>query len=180
MSEGWEIAGVVAEGVAALGTLAAVVAALILARRQNAARLSVTTAISHLVTPGLPGSEEGPFLSIRAVNSGLRDVLVTSIGWQVGRVRPKHFVQLPSHYPQSAPLPKKLAPSDEALFLFPWEHWARHSEPFHGTLGRGVLRKWRTRRILVVVCLSTGEFIRNRIDSTVVDRLLRLPHAPVV
>ena len=165
----------IAQSVAAIGTLAAVIVALYLARRQTAERVTVTTAKVGIVTPGIPGSNEGFFLRIAITNSCLRDVTLTGIGWRVGWWRPERFFQLLPLNELSSILPKRLAPSETALFFYPWDDYVVNALPLRRALGTDLRGRVRARMTKCEVFLSTGVVCRATIDSYVVTELLKSP-----
>src|SRR5205809_736788 len=118
VTSGWEIANTLAQLVGALGTLAAVIVSLWLARRQGAPRLKVRNGIYQMIQPGAVQPMQGEYFQVAATNTGHRDVVVNGIGWRVGRFRKRTFFQVPPNPPFHT-VPKRLQPAEEALFLFP-------------------------------------------------------------
>lgn len=170
-----DIVNAAAQAVSALGTLAAVIVALYLARHQVRANLAIRTTVVRLVTPGVPDSDEGRFLRVGIANSGFRDVKIISMGWQVGRIiRRAHFHQLLPLNALSSSLPAKLAPGDTADFYYPWEQFIKNSTSIRTAIGTGWLRRRRARTTQFVAYLSTGEAIRSAIERQLSDEFLRL------
>jgi hypothetical protein len=174
----WNIVNAVAQSLSAVGTLAAVVVALQLARRQNAIRLNVRVTVVHTVQIGLPGSDEGPFLNVHLANAGLRDATVVGIGWRIGLWKKNYFAQTLPLNALSATLPKKLTPTDSATFLFPWERYALISRDMRLAFGkRDWARSLRARFTRVTVHLSTGETMLLRPRGDGVYALAKVPTA---
>jgi hypothetical protein len=167
-----DIINTLAQSVSAIGTLAAVIVALTLARRQGRAAIRIETQIVHTVVQGVPGSQEGPFLQISIINSGFRDVAVRGMGWIVGRFRREHFVQTLPMNAMSQRLPAKLAPGESVMFFFPWEEYSKSVGMFGDAFGRGWLRKRRALTMRFGANLSTGENIYERVSRQVADKIL--------
>lgn len=168
-----ELINTVAQSLGAIGTLAAVIVALYLARRQTSEQISIRTAKIGIVRQGLPGSHEGFFLQIAITNVGLRDVTITSFGWQIaGRPRVHFFQSLPMST-LSSTLPKKLAPSETATFVYPWDDFIAKAGPLRRAFGRGPFGRAVAQMTKCVVCLSSGVVARATIDSHVANELFK-------
>jgi hypothetical protein len=168
----WNIVNTIAQSVSAIGTLLAVVVSLYLARHQTALRLVVRTSVIFTVTPGVPGSQDGPFFSINIANAGFRDVTVTSLGWRLGWLRRRHFFQTLSLHALSGTLPRKLAPSETVDLVFPMQLFLSNTSVLRASPSDNRLRSWiDTRSLRLRVGLSTGEALVVRPPYAVQRRL---------
>lgn len=171
----WQHADTVAQIVSAVGTLAAVVVALYLARHESRPRLSVSASRAHLVSEDdLQPSEV--VLRISVTNAGFRDIMVDSVGWRIGVLRKDYFYQSLSQHPMTHDLPATLAPSARASFVFAWHDFLSKSEPIRRRLGRyRVGRIVRARSLRVTIGLSTGELLAFPITDDLRDALVNEP-----
>ncbi|MBK8247516.1 MAG: hypothetical protein IPK85_08990 [Gemmatimonadetes bacterium] len=160
MNEAWSKAEVVAQILSAVGTLAAVVVALHLARQQGRARVRATATLGTLLSQGSLDGQE--VLKVGVVNIGHRDAVVEAIGWRIGVVRRRHFFQTLSSHPLAGKLPWKLAPSERATFLFDWATYVLKSSDLQRALSAGA---WRWPRVMrLTITLSTGEYLTFPVD----------------
>jgi hypothetical protein len=98
-----------------IGTIAAVIAALYLARRGEDVRLSVQVGLMEVVIgDGSPFQEH---VGISVTNLGERPVTVNTVGWAIGRGKKRRFAIQPLNSPHSAQYPIELAHGKSASFL---------------------------------------------------------------
>jgi hypothetical protein len=164
----WDVVNAIAQSVSAVGTLAAVVVSLTLARKQNRSRLRVRVGVAHIVQQG--GPDFGRFLQVSVVNVGFRDTTISTLGWSVGVLKPVHLIQTLSLHELSSTLPRKLAPSESANFLFPWERFLELAGP----LGDNISGRWmfvKSRLVWADVFLTTGERARARLEAPIARRI---------
>src|SRR5688572_29955936 len=100
----WQFINTFADWFAAAGTIAAVIVAIYLARRDKTVRLSINAGVRLIVTPGVKGPHP-EYLSITAVNIGHREAQITNIGWHVGLFKRQHGVQSTIQDGMSSPIP---------------------------------------------------------------------------
>ena len=110
-----QILNTIGTWLASIGTLAAVIVSLHLARRDSRVKLKVSAGHRVLVTPGQMGTPD--YCSIRVVNIGFRPANITGIGWKVGFYKKKYGIQTVYGHPASSKLPIKLDHGDEASYL---------------------------------------------------------------
>lgn len=174
----WKHVDTVAQVLSAIGTLAAVIVSLYLARHQNAARLRVRATIGHIVAQGVPGSAE-KVLSISIANASQRNLTIESFGWRIGRFRRSHYFQTLTAHPLAGKLPAKLAPSERASFVFPWEQYSENSAKMRADFGkRSFQRRLRSRSMRLTVSLSTGEYLSFTVARELRQALLNGPTRP--
>src|SRR5688572_17908988 len=93
-----EFAGQLATWLSAIGTIAAVVVALYLARARDRITLRLH---AYTILLFSPGNDEVPeFVSIEVTNVGRRTATVSQIGWRFGVLRKRHAVQIAETTPE--------------------------------------------------------------------------------
>ncbi len=111
---------------AGVGTIAATVVALYLARRVEKLRLRIRVGLMQVVIgDGTPFQEH---LGIDVTNAGERPVTINAVGWTVGKGKRRKYAIQPLHSPHSAPCPIELAHGKSAKFLVSFDvlpNWAR-------------------------------------------------------
>lgn len=111
---------------AGVGTVAATIVALHLARRVEKLRLRIRVGLMQVVMgDGTPFQEH---LGIDVTNAGERAVTINAIGWAVGNGKRRKYAIQPLHSPHSAQCPIELAYGKSAKFLVSFDvmpNWAR-------------------------------------------------------
>ncbi|MGA8027976.1 MAG: hypothetical protein WB992_12610 [Bryobacteraceae bacterium] len=98
-----------------IGTIAAVIVALYLARRGEEVRLNVEVGLMQVVMgDGTPFQEH---VGINVTNLGERPVTVNTVGWAIGKGKKRGFAIQPLNSPHSAQYPIELAHGKSASFL---------------------------------------------------------------
>jgi hypothetical protein len=98
-----------------IGTIAAVITALYLAKRVENVRLNVRVGLMVVVIgDGSPFQEH---VGIDVTNLGERPVTVNTVGWAVGKGKKRRFAIQPLNSPHSAQYPIELAHGKSASFL---------------------------------------------------------------
>ena len=98
-----------------IGTIAAVIAALYLARRGEDVRLNIGVGLMEVVIgDGSPFQEH---VGINVTNLGERPVTVNTVGWAIGKGKTRRFAIQPLNSPHSAQYPIALAHGKSASFL---------------------------------------------------------------
>jgi hypothetical protein len=174
----YDILTLVANWLAAIGTNAAVIVALVLAYRQNRPRVNVTARMMHVVDMGERVRSAPLYFNVTAVNTGARDVVVQGIQWHIGWFRKSYLVQLPDNNGLSARLPTKLLPGEVANYLFSEEVFTRNAWRVAELWQGDYFRRLRRKRVRVGVYLSTGENILVAPDERVMKRLIAAPPRP--
>lgn len=113
----WELYNSFSSWLSAIGTIAAVIFSLHLARRSGKPR--ATTSVGHrlIITPG-EKSKPPEVIVFRIVNTGDRTIRITNIGWRLGLTKKRHALQL-YDATQSSPLPVELTHGQEASWTVP-------------------------------------------------------------
>lgn len=123
----WELYNSFSNWLSAIGTLAAVIVSLHLARRTGRPRATVSVGHRLVITPGEKGKPP-EVVVFRIVNTGDRTIRITNIGWCVGIRKKRNALQMYDQS-QSSPLPVELAHGQEASWVVPLdareEGWLR-------------------------------------------------------
>lgn len=110
---------------AGIGTVAATVVALYLAKRVEKLRLRIRVGLMQVVMgDGTPIQEH---LGIDVINAGERPVTINAIGWAVGKGKRRRYAIQPLYSPHSAQCPIELAYGKNANFLVSFDvmpNWA--------------------------------------------------------
>lgn len=101
--------------VAGLGTLAAVIVALYLARRVEKVRLKAHVGLMEVVLGD--GSPFQRHLGIGVTNLGERPVTINSVGWAIGKLKRRRFAMQPLYGPYTDQYPIELAHGKSANFM---------------------------------------------------------------
>lgn len=111
---------------AGVGTIAATVVALYLARRAERLRLRIRVQLMQVVMgDGTPFQDQ---LGIDVANVGERPITINSVGWAVGKGKGRRYALQPLNSPYSAQYPIELAYGKSAKFLISFEsmpNWAK-------------------------------------------------------
>lgn len=172
--EMWEFINSFAQWPAALGTIAAVVVALHLARRDESIRLQVTCGIVTMLQEGGSPDHGREFLSIRITNVGRRPATVNSVGWQTGwgkrrwpikRLRRRSYFWIPPRNVYTQQLPTTLSDGQTANLISTVDDY-RAQNAGHGMDALKGRWKWLvTRSVTVYAIASTGDVFRSRVDE---------------
>jgi len=166
----WEFINTFSPWLSALGTIAAVVVALYLARIDKQVRLEVSAGIRFMLTSGVPGPHP-EYLAIRIVNIGHREAQVTNIGWKVGLFKKKLAVQTTRKDGLSSDLPIRLKDGQEANYYIPLSKNANWLRDFVKDFLPNRFRS-RARFIKITVHTSIGKSFEAKIEKGLRDRLI--------
>ncbi|MDQ6769836.1 MAG: hypothetical protein M3Z54_07610 [Gemmatimonadota bacterium] len=161
----WQFINGFAAWLSALGTVAAVIVALVLARRDRGARLRINAGERLLLTVGEKAGTAPRYFYISAVNLGAREVVVSGITWQVGYFRKTKMIQIPPEPPLGSALPARLKLGEDVKFMVPREDFHREIASVRNIVSRSRLPRLAARSIRVGVYLSTGEEALERLDA---------------
>ena len=101
--------------VSSIGTIAAVISALYLAKRIENVHLNVQVGLMQVVIGDGSGFQE--HVGISVTNLGERPVTVNTVGWAIGKGKKRKFAIQPLYSPHSAQYPIELAHGKCASFL---------------------------------------------------------------
>lgn len=158
---------------AGVGSLAAVITSLWLARRESRIKLGVTVKHMQLVTAGIGDAPD--YLHINIVNKCIRPVKITGVGWEVGRLKNKdHFVQLFGDKNSDA-LPKMLNEGEEANLLVKF-HEIGDDNDWIKTFPRKALLpkpKQKIKTLRAIVYTSVGQNFKVKVDQDLRKTLVK-------
>lgn len=166
----WQFINTFADWFAAAGTIAAVVVAIYLARRDKTVRLSINAGVRLIVTPGLKGPHP-EYLSITAVNIGHRGAQITNIGWSVGLFKRQNGIQSTIQDGISSPIPVRLKDGEEARWMIPLGGKTLWLEDFVDKFLQPN-PKIRSRFVSVCIFTSVGTTFRTRVEKGLQERLV--------
>lgn len=165
----WEFINSFSDWFSAIGTIAAVVVSLYLARGQSKLQLRITA--GHRLMAGLGTGHFPDYLYISIVNTGFRKALVTGIGWKVGVFRKRYAIQITDKSPWSSPVPVELTDGQEAQYLVPFAGEADWLNAFaKDFLGKHpvLLSRFGTLQVFT----SVGKTFQKRIEGNLREKLI--------
>jgi hypothetical protein len=127
--ETWQFVNTFAPWLSAIGTIAAVVTSLWLARNRTRVRLTVSVRLGFIVEPDAAGEYDGPrqeYVCIGVVNTGETEATITSIGWlgRPGWRRTAWLQNLDDDQYAGSKLPVRLKFGEEVSFRLRLQpHW---------------------------------------------------------
>ncbi len=163
--ETWRFINTFAPWLSAIGTIAAVVVSLYLARRSVRTDVRVFAAIMNLISPGQKLADSPEFFQIRAVNHGFREVVIQGIMWQLRGLKSQAYVVIPPVDPYSTKLPVRLQCGEQAQFMFSTTSFRNDAESLLLKLKDSRSVSSATRRLRVGVYSSTGQEFLARLDK---------------
>lgn len=119
--ETWKFINTFAPWLSAIGTLAAVIVSLYLARSEKPIKLEIRAGHRMMIEQGQKG-EPTPLLYIGATNRGYRPAIITNIGWKLGFLKNRYAIQMTTGAIQgSSTMPVKIDDGEEAKWLLSLE-----------------------------------------------------------
>jgi len=115
-----QIVNTVGIWLAAFATVAAVGVSLYLSNRSERVKLRVGVGI-QIMMEGRPLSNRGEHFCVHITNLGERDVVVTTIGWSIGKRKGKRYCVIRNWSAGSSNAPVRLSHGDSACFLISLE-----------------------------------------------------------
>jgi len=166
----FNIISTVADVLAAAGTIAAVVVALYLARRDEKVRLRVHNGFYEQFERGPGGGHQGSTFGVFATNVGRRPASISVINLQIGLVKPATFLLMFPPDPYTTKLPATLKDGEQATFLMPKEQFEKEIIKIGPDVRSRVDRRW----IKVGVHVHNGDPHYVRLSPPVHERVLEL------
>jgi hypothetical protein len=156
----WKFINTFAPWFSALGSLAAVITALYLARTERTVDLKITAGVRVVAAP--PQNPE-KCVYVEVVNRGRRRAIVDSILWRLPRPFSEYeYVWIPSANSLSERIPATLEDGQRARFIGPLEGFTAN---FLEVVGTGWTRRIKARLLRVAVTTSTGRRFERRIEK---------------
>ena len=168
--EFWTFVNSFAEWFSAIGTIAAVITALYLARREGRPAVRVRAGMRTLIASGLPRQE---FVMLDVTNLGRREVRLTHLYWTTGILRKQHYVWLAPRNALSSAFPIKLEDGEQANYMMP----AEELEEKFANIARRLSGRWapiRARMIRTAVATSSGHDFSRRVEPSLWKPILQL------
>ncbi len=165
----WELYNSFSNWLSAIGTLAAVIVSLHLARRSGRPRASVSVGHRLVITPG-DKRKPPEVIVFRIVNTGDRTIRVTNIGWRIGLRKKRHAIQLYDEN-QSSLMLVELAHGQEASWTVPLD---AHEEPWFQSFSNKMMKPnlWLScATIKAQFHTSIGEVFMARPEKSLVEML---------
>ena len=165
----WELYNSFSNWLSAIGTLAAVIISLYLARRSGRPRASIS--VGHRIVIILGDKRMPPEVIVfRIVNTGDRTIRVTNIGWRIGLWKKRYAIQGYDEA-QSSPLPVELSHGQEASWTVPLD---AREEPWLQYFSHKMMKPnlWLScATIKAQFHTSVGEVFSTRPEKTLIDML---------
>jgi hypothetical protein len=151
-----------------IGTIAAVIAALYLAKRVEKVRLTVHVGLMEVVIGD--GSPFQGHVGINVTNLGERPVTVNTVGWAIGKGKKRRFALQPLNSPHSAQYPIELAHGKGASFLVSLDLLPSWKKDFATGFIRDLSDK-SLRTLVAQVHTSVGTTVEARPRKDLLDAL---------
>lgn len=163
----WDVINGLANWLAAVGTISAVVLSLRLARASSSVRAKLS-ANARTIFHG-DGSPGRPIIEFQLINEGFRPFEVVSLGWHYGKRKSRRsFVQL-FNWNASSPLPLRLQETERGAWHFQTDQGAVWYTRMSGEFSSDWKRELRSLRAFA--SLSTGESIECSPDPFILEQL---------
>ncbi len=153
----WAALNAIGAILSALGTLAAVIVALRLARRDYVPHLTVSNSIMQTVDRA-PEAKPLELVIITGTNLGHTVINVKGIFWTFGWLRRQTFVTLPLNNNWSQPLPKEIAHSQQVVLAQPLSDFTACLDTFVSYLKGRWYRRFLIRSFRCGLYTSNGDF----------------------
>jgi hypothetical protein len=166
-----EILNLVLNALTSLGTLAAVIVALYLARAANREILKARVGIRVMMSMGQSVKEGQEVVCATVTNLSSRPITITGIGWRVGILKKQDFLQIhDGTNPVSSRIPQKLDYGDCATYPLDTKHFFDRFETIAPHLS--LVWPWLTKRsIYLIVSTSGGDRdFPVRVERALADR----------
>jgi hypothetical protein len=169
-SETWKFINTFAPWLSAIGTIAAVIVSLYLARAEKPVKLTVRAGHRIMIEQGQ--REKPPeFLYISAINTGHRIATITNVGWKIGLRKKRYAIQVVQKDLYSSGVPVKIDDGEEAKWFIPLDledNWIqRFSRDFLMPHPR-----WNLFWLRIQIFTSVGKIFEARIENNLKDELL--------
>jgi hypothetical protein len=166
----WNVIGT---WLASIGTIAAVIVALYLARRVEKVRLKVYVGLVDVLMGD--GSPIQPHLGFKVTNLGERPVTINSIGWAIGKGKKRRVAVQTVSGPFTHAYPAELSHGKSADFMVSFVQTKNWGKDFATGFVKDPSDK-NLKTLVGLVQTSVGQTIEVRPDKRVLELLKR--HAP--
>jgi hypothetical protein len=171
-TEWWLFVNTFAEWFSAIGTIAAVIVALRLARRDARITLRISVGVRRLAQLG--ASEHPEYFWFEVTNVGRRSARITNLIMRDGFPFRSAMVMIPPQNALSSTVPTTINDGERATYMIRWEEYEeingdRLAKHFSGRLGR-----LRARRFRIGVSTSAGGEFFARIENGLAKRFVEI------
>lgn len=167
----WKFVNTFAGWLSAVGTIAAVIVALYLARRDKMIRLDIVAQMMKRLVPGRPPED---YVTVLIRNLNPRSTLVTHVYWRNPLSRRSTLVQEFGGKLRND-LPRRLADGDEALLSIPLDDFEQNLKEFKSILFP--FPRLKIRFLKVGAITSVGErseaYVHHTLRNWMLERLLK-------
>lgn len=168
----WEFINTFAPWLSAIGTIAAVITSLYLAKRGDALKLKIQARVMLLIAEGQEGQPE--YLNVTIINIRRREATITALGWETGLFKKNYFYWMIPRNRLSAAIPVTLKDGQRAEYMMPMSDFDR----LLGDIGRkfisGRLSFIKAHFIRISATASTGDNFKSRVNKSLRDRFFKL------
>lgn len=160
--ETWEFINSFAPWLSALGTIAAVITSLYLARRGDRITLKVTLGIRQVAVQG-GGPEHGRELVwLNVTNLGRRAATITQLYWRPAPWRKRGAIWLAPQNVYSSPFPITLVDGQTANYTLLVEEFCANFGDYAREVFSGIRGVLRLRMLRIYVYTSTGDAFKQK------------------
>ena len=162
----WRFVNSFAPWLSAIGTIAAVVTSLYLARKDTRIDLRVTAGVQVIVIEGARAGQGVEVVSLDVTNFGRRAATVNSLYWKTGILRRKKYVWIPPRNLFSTRVfPVKLTDGEQATFNSPISEFEANLDQRAKVALSGRASRLKAHCVGVGVGTSTGEHFESRVEK---------------
>jgi hypothetical protein len=167
----WTFINSFAGWLSALGTIAAVITALYLSRKEHRVNLEVSAGVRIFFGQGVPQQK---YLYVEVVNIARRPATVTTVCWTAGPFRKQQYWWDVPQNRFSSVLPVTLVDGETARWMMPLEELPANFAEIAGAELSGLSRRMRVRSVKVTVSTSTGEDFHSRLGKDLREKFLKI------
>ena len=172
--EDWKFINTFAPWLSAIGTLLAVVVSLYLAYTSRRQKLKPTVSITFMVTQGQKEKIYPEYVSLKAINIGHTKVKITNIGWNVGFLKKRTFLQTNPKNIYSSEIPITIEEGEEASWLIDINNNQWIEKFYENTLQKN---KWNLWSLKFVVYTSKNKSFYCRVNKSFKDKITEIDKA---
>lgn len=149
---------------ASIGTIAAVITSLYLARQNDKVNLLITSNLIFLIGYGRNYNDDDHYLNIEITNNGNRPVIIQNVSWQISKG--KHLIVPLNPNPIATPLPKMINYGEVARWAIEVNAVKNIWVPdfIKDGIKKRDIDKWK-----IVVSLTTGERIKVKPNQRIIE-----------
>lgn len=173
--DSWRFINTFAPWLSAIGTLAAVITSLYLARRGDRISLKIVVGIRTIVYGGQPLKEGTESLSISITNTGRRAATIVNICWRFAPFRKEYLIQIPPDNPLSAKIPVIIQDGQTINFVTPIDIFIQNVTTHAIRDLSGRKNFWKRWFVKFHVITSTGHTFSTRLEKSLWELLHKLP-----